>query len=81
MNDEKIRNYMKLRTQLGVIRSKLVETNNSFDEIILSESKSLIVNDKVIEEENIRLINDEVVKEITEIDKLVSLVTTNMYKL
>ena len=80
MNDEKIRNYMKLRTQLGSIRAKLVETNNSFDDIYTNEAKSMLVDGKVIEEDNIRLINDDISKEVKEIDKLVSLVTTNMYK-
>jgi hypothetical protein len=80
MNDEKIRNYMKLRTQLGSIKSKLVETNNSYDDIYMSEANSLMIDGKVVEEENVILINDGIANEIKEIDKLVSIVTTNMYK-
>jgi hypothetical protein len=80
MNDEKIRNYMKLRTQLSAIRSKLVEINKSYDDIYINEAKSILVDGKVVEEENVILINAEVVNETKEIDKLVSLVTTNMYK-
>lgn len=80
MNDEKIRNYMKLRTQLGAIRTKLVETNKMFDDIYISEANSLKIDGKVVEEENIKLIDKGVTNEIKEIDKLVALVTTNMYK-
>ena len=80
MNDEKIRNYMKLRTQLSAIRSKLVEINKSYDDIYINEAKSILVDGKVVEEENVILINAELVNETKEIDKLVSLVTTNMYK-
>ena len=80
MNDEKIRNYMKLRTQLGAIRSKLVEVNNSYDDIYMNEAKSLLIDGKVVEEDNVILINDGIANELKEIDKLVSLVTTNMYK-
>ncbi len=80
MNDEKIRNYMKLRTQLGAIRSKLVEVNNSYDDIYMNEAKSLLIDGKVVEEDNVILINDGIANELKEIDKLVSIVTTNMYK-
>ena len=80
MNDEKIRNYMKLRTQLGAIRTKLVETNKMFDDIYISESNSLKIDGKVVEEENVKLIDKGVTNEIKEIYKLVTLVTTNMYK-
>ena len=80
MNDEKIRNYMKLRTQLDGIKIKLLDIDNCFDEIYMREIKSLVIDGKVVEEDNIRLINDGIVNEIKEIDKLVSLVATNMYK-
>lgn len=80
MNDEKIRNYMKLRTQLSAIRSKLVEVNNSYDDIYMNEAKSLLIDGKVVEEDNVILINDGIANELKEIDKLVSIVTTNMYK-